>query len=87
MRSIRFEPSAWQEFTNWQTQDAKTWKRLVELLSESARTPFEGKGKPEPLKHHYKGYWSRRLTQDHRLIYKVTDSEIIVAACRSHYES
>lgn len=85
MRSIRFEPAAWEEFTDWQSREAKTWKRLVELLNEAARTPFEGKGKPEPLRHEFKGYWSRRLTQEHRLVYKVTDTELIVVACQSHY--
>lgn len=85
MRAIRFEPLAWEEFTDWQRQDAKLWKRLVELLNEAARTPFEGRGKPEPLKNQYTGYWSRRLTDEHRVVYKVTEVELIIVACRSHY--
>jgi toxin YoeB len=85
MRSIRFEPSAWAEFTDWQLKEPKIWKKLVELLTETARTPFEGRGKPELLKHDYKGYWSRRLTHEDRLVYKVTDNEIIVATCKGHY--
>lgn len=87
MRSIRFEPSAWEEFSEWQRKDAKLWKKLVDLLTETARTPFEGKGKPEALKHDYKGYWSRRLTQEHRIVYKVTDETIIVVACMGHCEN
>jgi toxin YoeB len=87
MRSIKYEPQAWQEFTDWQTTDAKTWKRIVTLLTETSRTPFEGTGKPELLKHDYKGYWSRRITHEHRLVYKVTEDAIIVATCRNHYNS
>jgi toxin YoeB len=87
MRSIKFEPQAWQEFTDWQVTDTKIWKRIVALLTETSRTPFEGTGKPEGLKHDYKGYWSRRITQEHRLVYKVTEDAIIVATCRNHYNS
>lgn len=86
MRSIRFELSAWEEFSEWQRKDVKLWKKLVDLLTETARTPFKGKGKPEALKHDYKGYWSRRLTQEHRIVYKVTDNIIIVISCMGHYE-
>jgi toxin YoeB len=86
MRSIKFDPLGWKEFTEWQLEEPKIWKKLVELLTEAARTPFDGKGKPEPLKHNYKGYWSRRLTHEHRVIYKVTDDDIIVIACKNHYQ-
>ena len=85
MRALRFDPDAWKEFTEWQTQDRKVWIKLVELLNEAMRTPFEGRGKPEALKHDYKGYWSRRITQEHRLIYKVTEEEILVVSCEGHY--
>lgn len=86
MRNIKFEPLGWKEFTEWQLEEPKIWKKLVELLTETTRTPFEGKGKPEPLRYNYKGYWSRRLTLEHRVIYKVTDDDIIVVACKNHYE-
>lgn len=86
MKNIKFEPLGWKEFTEWQLEEPKIWKKLVELLTETTRTPFEGKGKPEPLKYNYKGYWSRRLTREHRVIYKVTDDDIIVVACKNHYE-
>ncbi len=85
MRHVRFDPDAWHEFTDWQTQDRKVWLKIVDLLNETMRTPFDGKGKPEPLKHEYKGYWSRRITQEHRLIYKATDDEIVVVSCEGHY--
>ena len=85
MRDIRFDPDGWREFVDWQTTDRKVWVRLVDLLNEVARTPFAGKGKPEALKHEYKGYWSRRITDEHRLILKATDDEIIVIACKGHY--
>ena len=85
MRSVRFDPDAWEEFTDWQQLDRKVWLKIVELLNETMRTPFDGKGKPEPLKHEYKGYWSRRITQEHRLIYKATDDEIVVISCEGHY--
>ena len=84
-RNIRFDPDAWDEFTDWNDQDRKIWKRIVDLLNEARRTPFEGKGKPEALKHQFKGYWSRRITSEHRLIYKVTDEDITVISCEGHY--
>jgi toxin YoeB len=85
MRDVRFDPDGWREFTEWQSRDRKIWTRLVELIDETLRTPFDGKGKPEPLKHEYKGYWSRRITQEDRLIYKVSDSEIVIISCEGHY--
>lgn len=85
MRSVQFESKSWEEFTEWQFNDAKIWKKVVELIDEARRNSFEGKGKPEALKHTYKGYWSRRITQEHRLVYKVFDDEIIIVACRGHY--
>ncbi|OIN56980.1 Txe/YoeB family addiction module toxin [Arsenicibacter rosenii] len=85
MRFIRFDPDGWDEFTGWNNRDRKVWLRIVELLNEVQRNPFSGKGKPEPLKHQYKGYWSRRITDEHRLIYKVTDEDITVISCVGHY--
>jgi toxin YoeB len=55
------------------------------LIQEAAREPFRGTGKPEPLRHQLKGYWSRRITEEHRLVYRVTDEEIFIASCRDHY--
>lgn len=85
MRKIVFEESAFQDFTHWATLDKKLYKRLVALITDVLRNPFEGIGKPEPLKHELKGYWSRRINDEHRLIYQVTDDSIIIVACKYHY--
>jgi|UPI0003A80AF0 toxin YoeB len=85
MRRLLFENEAFDEFTAWATEDKKLFARIVKLLAEAQRTPFDGKGKPELLKHEYKGCISRRINQEHRLIYKVTDEFLIVLACRDHY--
>ena len=85
MRAIRFDPDAWDEFIEWNNRDRKTWLKIVDLINEVVRTPFEGKGKPEPLKHQPKGYWSRRIKQEHRLIYKATDEEVVIISCEGHY--
>ena len=60
-------------------------KKLNELIKETRRTPFEGKGKPEPLRHNLAGFWSRRITAEHRFVYSVTDEALLIAACRYHY--
>lgn len=85
MRRLTFENEAFDEFTEWATVNKKIFDRIVRLLIEMQRTPFTGTGKPEPLKHEFKGCWSRRIDQEHRLIYQVTDEAIIVISCRDHY--
>ena len=85
MRRVLFENNALSDFTNWATENKKIFDRIVKLLDEIRRTPFTGTGKPEPLKHNLKGYWSRRITDEHRLIYKVSDDLIIVSSCYEHY--
>jgi len=85
MRGIAFHAQGWEDFAWWAEQNPTVFARLVRLISETAKDPFVGIGKPEPLKHKFKGYWSRRITDEHRLVYKVTDVSIIVAACRYHY--
>ncbi|MEO8147310.1 MAG: Txe/YoeB family addiction module toxin [Bacteroidia bacterium] len=84
-RKLAFEPDAFKEFQNWILTDKKTTAKIFDLLEEIFREPFKGKGKPEPLKHLFKGYWSRRINDEHRLIYKVTDDEIIIISCKHHY--
>ena len=79
-----WDESAWDDYTWWQLQDRKVLKRINALITDIERNGNEGLGKPEPLKH---GYWSRRMTDEHRLIYKVVDDEIRIAACRYHYGS
>lgn len=85
MRTIAFHSHGWDDFTGWAAQDPKLFERLTRLIGETAKDPFGGVGKPEPLKHGLKGYWSRRITDEHRLVYKVTADAIIVVSCRHHY--
>ncbi len=86
MKRIVFEASAFDDFVDWPTADKKIYAKIISLLRDIQRTPFTGLGKPEPLRHELQGYWSRRITDEHRLVYKVTNSEIIVASCKYHYE-
>jgi len=86
MRVVAFHQSAFEQYNEWATTDKKMFERVRRLIGETARTPFDGIGKPEPLKGDLKGYWSRRITDEHRLVYKVTDEEIVIVSCRYHYE-
>jgi len=81
-----FVEESWEDYLYWQKTDKKILGRINALLKEISRTPFSGIGKPEPLKHKYKGYWSRRIDGEHRLIYKVTNDDIYIAKCRFHYD-
>ncbi len=85
-RKTSFTPSAWDDYIYWQGQDKKTLKRINNLIKECQRTPFEGIGKPEALLGDLSGFWSRRIDEQHRLVYAVTDAEITIIACRYHYE-
>ena len=76
---------AWEDYLYWQATDKKILKRINTLLKDIKRAPFVGIGEPEPLKHNWSGYWSRRINRDHRIIYKVTEESIIVVQCRYHY--
>ena len=78
--------NAWEDYLHWQTQDRKTLKRINDLLRDIERDPFGGIGKPEPLKHEWQGYWSRRINETDRLIYRINNNQLEVAACRSHYD-
>ncbi|NHB91593.1 Txe/YoeB family addiction module toxin [Photorhabdus cinerea] len=80
-----FTDESWQGYLYWQQNDKKLVKRINELLKDIERTPFCGIGKPEPLKHNLTGYWSRRITDEHRLIYKVEGDRLIILSCRYHY--
>lgn len=86
MRAIRFVPDAWDASLYWQNQDKKTLRRLNLLISAAARDPFVGIGKPEPLRGDLSGYWSRRIDEVNRLVYRATDGEIVIVACRFHYD-
>jgi toxin YoeB len=85
MRKILFEENALKQFHQWEREDKKIFRKILELLDEARKNPFKGTGKPEPLKHQFKGCWSRRINHQHRLIYKVTDEAIVVIACKYHY--
>ena len=86
MRDINFVPDAWKAYTWWQGQDKKTLKRINTLIEAAARDPFEGIGKPEPLTGNLAGYWSRRIDESHRLVYRATGTELVVISCRFHYD-
>lgn len=81
-----FVDESWEDYFYWQKTDKKKLKKINELLKEIARNPFDGIGKPEPLKHKYAGFWSRRIDSEHRLIYKYNEEEILIAKCRFHYD-
>lgn len=81
-----WDEDAWAQYLRWQETDGKIVRRINSLLKECARTPFAGTGKPEPLKGNYRGYWSRRITQEHRLVYKVAGDEVRIAMCAGHYD-
>jgi toxin YoeB len=80
-----FEPQAWEDYLHWQEVDRKKLRRLNELIRDALRHPFEGVGKPEPLRHELAGAWSRRIDQEHRLVYLVAEDRLIILQCRSHY--
>ncbi|MCJ8270121.1 MAG: Txe/YoeB family addiction module toxin [Psychrosphaera sp.] len=82
---LSFADVAWDDYLYWQKTDKKLVKRINLLIKEIKRHPFEGLGDPEPLKHNWSGYWSRRINLEHRLIYKVTDNALFIAQCRYHY--
>ncbi len=85
MRKILFTPVAFEQYNNWQTDNKQIFNRLKKLIVESAKTPFEGTGKPDALKYDYAGCWPRRITDEHRLIYKVQEDVIEIIACKFHY--
>ncbi|HYN77902.1 MAG TPA: Txe/YoeB family addiction module toxin, partial [Lamprocystis sp. (in: g-proteobacteria)] len=74
---ILFSERAWEDYLYWQTQDRKTLTRINQLIRDCQRDPFAGTGKPEPLKHAFAGYWSRRITDEHRLVYKITEDALL----------
>ena len=82
---LTFSTKVWEGYLHWQSTDKKILKRINALIKEIQRTPFEGVGKPEPIKHGLAGYWSRRINDEHRLVYKVEDNTILIAQVRFHY--
>ncbi len=81
-----FVEESWEDYLYWQKTDKKMLLKINALLKDISRTPFSGIGKPEALKHKYRGFWSRRIDQEHRLIYKIHEDEIQIVKCRFHYD-
>jgi toxin YoeB len=83
---ITFSKNAWEDYTSWLKEDKNMLKKINELIKNIQRTPYEGKGKPEPLKYDLAGFWSRRIDREHRLIYQVKENEILIYGCKYHYD-
>ena len=83
---ILWHENAWDDYCAWQTQDKKTLKKLNALIKDIQRSPFDGIGKPEPLKENLSGWWSRRIDDANRIVYKQEGENIIIAACKGHYQ-
>lgn len=86
MDKIVFLPNAFADLRFWAEEDKNVLIKIFELIKDIQRNPFSGLGKPEPLRHKFKGLWSRRITKEHRLIYKVGNEELIIVSCRFHYD-
>jgi toxin YoeB len=85
MKNIYFVGEAYEEFVEWAEKDYDIFEKINRLIKDISRSPFKGLGKPEPLKHQYKGYWSRRITDEHRLLYKMEDDTIQILSMKGHY--
>ena len=85
MRKVTFKSSAMLQFNQWAIENDKIHLKILNLIQSCLDEPYAGIGKPEPLKYELKGYWSRRITKEHRLVYEVTDEEIIILSCKFHY--
>ena len=86
-RSLQWDIDAWEDYLYWQVQDKKNLKRINQLIKEICRTPFEGLGKPEPLKGNLTGFWSLRIDEKHRIVYAVEENAVLIISCRGHYEN
>ena len=82
---ISFVEKSWEDYNLWHKEDKKIFIRIQRLIKETTRDPFSGIGKPEPLKNNLKGYWSKRITDEHRLVYKVENNQLIIISCKFHY--
>ncbi len=82
-----FHQNAWEDYLYWQNQDKKILRRINLLIKDIERSPYEGIGKPEALKHNLSGWWSRRITDEHRIVYRLKDDELNIASLRYHYSN
>ncbi len=85
MKELSFDSKGWEDYLHWQSTDKTILKKINNLIKETLRTPFSGIGKPESLKGDLSGFWSRRINEEHRLVYSVLDKRIIIVQCRYHY--
>lgn len=83
--TIVFSSQSWEEYLHWQKTDKRILNRINDLIKDISRSPHKGKGKPEPLKHALSGYWSRRINEEHRLVYRVREDSLYIAQLRYHY--
>jgi toxin YoeB len=83
--NLVFSDDAWEDYLYWNATDPKTLKRIHQLIKDITREPYRGIGKPEPLKHAFQGYWSRRITGEHRIVYRVSGGDLRIAQLRHHY--
>lgn len=81
-----FSEIAWEDYISWQTEDKKMVKKINELIKAIKINPFDGIGKPEPLKYDFAGFWSRRIDREHRLVYQIQDKNLLIYSCRYHYD-
>lgn len=84
---IQWDFDAWEEYLYWQSEDKKTLKKINRLVKDISRSPFDGIGKPEPLKENLAGLWSRRINEEHRLVYLVEDDKVVIFSCKGHYDN
>lgn len=83
---VSFSDRGWEDYLYWQETDRRMLRRINELIKDIKRSPFQGIGKPEPLRHQLAGFWSRRIDDEHRLVYWITESAVEIASCRYHYQ-
>ena len=83
---IVFSKNSWEDYISWQTEDKKILKKINDLIKDIQRTPYEGIGKPEPLKYDLTGLWSRRIDREHRLVYQISGENLLIYSCRYHYD-
>ena len=87
MKKIIFSRNAWEEYVSWQSEDKKMLRKINSLIKDIQSSPFDGIGKPEPLKYDLAGLWSRRIDREHRLVYEVEKQDVFIYSCRYHYDN